>query len=64
MKTKEKGWFSWLTKSGRFESEQLDSDLDAILGGARLERASRMEYPVRGVCLTRCASIADGNVER
>jgi len=31
MKTKEKGWFSWLTKSGRFESNQLDTDLDAIL---------------------------------
>lgn len=31
MKTKEKGWFSWLTKSGRIESNQLDSDLDAIL---------------------------------
>jgi outer membrane protein insertion porin family len=31
MKTKEKGWFSWLTKSGRFESYQLDSDLDAVL---------------------------------
>ncbi len=31
MKVKEKGWFSWLTKSGRFESNQLDTDLDAIL---------------------------------
>jgi outer membrane protein insertion porin family len=31
MKTKEKGWFSWLTKSGRFESYQLDEDLDAVL---------------------------------
>jgi outer membrane protein insertion porin family len=31
MKTKEKGWFSWLTKSGRIESNQLDADLDAIL---------------------------------
>ncbi|MEI6176011.1 MAG: outer membrane protein assembly factor BamA [Verrucomicrobiota bacterium] len=31
MKTKEKGWFSWLTKSGRFESNQLDTDLDAVL---------------------------------
>lgn len=30
MKTKEKGWFSWLTKSGRFESTQLDTDEDAI----------------------------------
>lgn len=31
MKVKEKGWFSWLTKSGRFESNQLDDDLDKIL---------------------------------
>jgi outer membrane protein insertion porin family len=31
MKTKPKGWFSWLTKSGRFESYQLDEDLDAVL---------------------------------
>lgn len=31
MKVKEKGWFSWLTKSGRFESNQLDTDMDAIL---------------------------------
>jgi outer membrane protein insertion porin family len=31
MKTKEKGWFSWLTKSGRFESYQLDEDLDAVI---------------------------------
>ena len=31
MKTKEKGWFSWLTKSGKFESTQLDTDLDAVL---------------------------------
>ncbi len=31
MKVKEKGWFSWLTKSGHFEANQLDADLDAIL---------------------------------
>lgn len=31
MKTKPKGWFSWITKSGRFESNQLDTDLDAVL---------------------------------
>ncbi len=31
MKTKEKSWLSWLTKSGRFESEKLDEDMDAIL---------------------------------
>jgi outer membrane protein insertion porin family len=31
MKTKERGWLSWLTKSGRIESDQLDSDVDAVL---------------------------------
>ena len=31
MKVKEKGWFSWLTKSGRIEGNQLDDDLSAIL---------------------------------
>lgn len=31
MKTKEKGWLSWLTKSGRIESDQLDKDVDAVL---------------------------------
>jgi outer membrane protein insertion porin family len=31
MKTKEKGWLSWLTKSGRIESDQLDKDIDAVL---------------------------------
>jgi len=31
MKTKPKGWFSWLTKSGHIESDQLDKDLDAVL---------------------------------
>ena len=31
MKVKEKGWFSWLTKSGRFDSSELDTDQNAIL---------------------------------
>jgi outer membrane protein insertion porin family len=31
MKVKEKGWFSWITKSGQFQSGQLDADVDAIL---------------------------------
>lgn len=31
MKVKEKGWFSWFTKSGRFEVDQLDEDLNNIL---------------------------------
>jgi outer membrane protein insertion porin family len=31
MKVKEKGFFSWISKSGRFEVDQLDSDLEAVL---------------------------------
>jgi outer membrane protein insertion porin family len=31
MKVKEKGWFSWISKSGRFEVDQLDSDVEAVL---------------------------------
>ncbi len=30
MKIKEKGWFSWLTKSGRFEVDQLDEEVDHV----------------------------------
>ncbi|MBU1205881.1 MAG: outer membrane protein assembly factor BamA [Proteobacteria bacterium] len=30
--TKEKGFFSWLTKSGTYKEETLERDLDAILG--------------------------------
>ena len=45
MKTKEKGWFSWLTKSGRFESTQLDSDLDSILDYYRSKGYLRVSCP-------------------
>ncbi len=45
MKTKEKGWFSWLTKSGRFESDQLDSDLDAVLDYYRSKGYLRANSP-------------------
>ncbi|WP_035606567.1 outer membrane protein assembly factor BamA [Haloferula sp. BvORR071] len=31
MKVKEKGWFSWFTKSGRFEVDQLDTDVANVL---------------------------------
>ena len=31
MKVKEKGFFSWISKSGRFEVDQLDTDLEAVL---------------------------------
>lgn len=45
MKVKEKGWFSWLTKSGRFESTQLDSDLDAVLDYYRSKGYLRASSP-------------------
>lgn len=45
MKTKEKGWFSWITKSGRFESDQLDKDLDAILDYYRSKGYLRAKCP-------------------
>lgn len=45
MKTKEKGWFSWLTKSGRFESNQLDTDMDAILDYYRSKGYLRASSP-------------------
>ena len=45
MKVKEKGWFSWLTKSGRFESNQLDTDLDAILDYYRSKGYLRANSP-------------------
>jgi outer membrane protein insertion porin family len=31
MKVKEKGFFSWISKSGRFEVDQLDADVEAVL---------------------------------
>lgn len=37
MKTKPKGLFSWLSKSGRFDEEQLDNDVEAILDFYRNE---------------------------
>lgn len=45
MKTKEKGWLSWLTKSGRFESGQLDEDLDAVLDYYRSKGYLRASSP-------------------
>jgi outer membrane protein insertion porin family len=45
MKVKPKGWFSWLTKSGRFESDQLDADLDAILDFYRSRGFLRVSSP-------------------
>lgn len=58
MKVKEKGWFSWLTKSGRFESEQLDKDLDAILDYYRSKGYLRASSP--GI---RREPVKDGRVD-
>ncbi|KAB2638665.1 MAG: outer membrane protein assembly factor BamA [Verrucomicrobia bacterium] len=58
MKVKPKGWFSWLTKSGRFESSQLDSDLDAILDYYRSRGYLRASSP--GI---RRLPVADGRVD-
>jgi outer membrane protein insertion porin family len=58
MKLKEKGWFSWLTKSGRFESDQLDTDLDAILDYYRSKGYLRASSP--GI---RREPVKDGRVD-
>ena len=58
MKTKPKGWFSWLTKSGRIESDQLDEDLDAILDFYRSKGYLRVSSP--GI---RREPIKDGRVD-
>jgi outer membrane protein insertion porin family len=58
MKTKEKGWFSWLTKSGRIESNQLDTDLDAVLDYYRSKGYLRASSP--GI---RREPVKDGRVD-
>jgi len=58
MKVKPKGWFSWLTKSGRFESNQLDTDLDAILDYYRSKGYLRASSP--GI---RREPVRDGRVD-
>ncbi len=58
MKVKEKGWFSWLTKSGRFDSSQLDTDLDAILDYYRSKGYLRANSP--GI---RREPVKDGRVD-
>ncbi len=45
MKTKEKSWLSWLTKSGRFESNALDEDLDSVLDYYRSKGYLRVSSP-------------------
>ncbi len=58
MKTKEKGWFSWLTKSGRFESTTLDDDLDSVLDYYRSKGYLRVSSP--GI---RRDPVSDGRVD-
>lgn len=58
MKTKPKGWLSWLTKSGRFESYQLDEDLDAVLDYYRSRGYLRASSP--GI---RREPVGDGRVD-
>jgi outer membrane protein insertion porin family len=58
MKVKEKGWFSWLTKSGRFESAELDTDLDAVLDYYRSKGYLRASSP--GI---RREPVKDGRVD-
>lgn len=58
MKTKEKGWFSWLTKSGRFESASLDDDLNSVLDFYRSEGYLRASSP--GI---RREAVGDGRVD-
>ena len=45
MKTKPKGFFSWITKSGRFESQQLDEDVDKVLDYYRTRGYLRVSSP-------------------
>jgi outer membrane protein insertion porin family len=58
MKVKEKGFFSWLSKSGRFEVDQLDSDLEAVLDYYRSRGYLRASSP--GV---RRDPVGDGRVD-
>lgn len=45
MKVKEKGFFSWISKSGRFEVDQLDSDVEAVLDYYRSRGYLRASSP-------------------
>lgn len=58
MKTKPKSWLSWLTKSGRIESDQLDTDLDAVLDYYRSKGYLRVSSP--GI---RREPVRDGRVD-
>ena len=58
MSVKEKGWFSWLTKSGGFETDQLDTDLDAVVDYYRSKGYLRVSSP--GI---RREPVKDGRVD-
>jgi outer membrane protein insertion porin family len=58
METKPKGWLSWLTKSGRIESDKLDKDLDAVLDFYRSKGYLRASSP--GI---RREPVKDGRVD-
>ncbi|MFZ9937546.1 MAG: outer membrane protein assembly factor BamA [Luteolibacter sp.] len=58
MKTKPKGWFSWLTKSGRIETDRLDEDLNAVLDFYRSRGYLRVNSP--GI---RREPVKDGRVD-
>ncbi|HEY1122607.1 MAG TPA: outer membrane protein assembly factor BamA [Haloferula sp.] len=57
MKVKEKGFFSWISKSGRFEVDQLDSDLEAVLDYYRSHGYLRVTGNVRR------DAVGDGRVD-
>ncbi len=58
MKTKPKSWLSWLTRAGRIESEQLETDLDAVLDYYRSKGYLRASSP--GI---RREAVKDGRVD-
>ena len=58
MKTKPKGFFSWITKSGRFESQQLDEDIEAVLDFYRTRGFLRATSPG-----PRLEPVRDGRVD-
>ena len=45
METKEKDWLSWFNKSGLFDAEQLDADLEAVLDYYRTKGYLRASSP-------------------
>lgn len=45
METRPKGWFSWVTKSGRFDETQLEEDLESVLDYYRTRGYLRVSSP-------------------